>query len=430
MLKVVAGENDGYLHVQGAPFDGPYNGKDSHGHRFDRHKTDFMEDLIPLPPVFYMHGGMNSSDDESEGVFKKTTKTVAETIKRWVDDTAVWFGVQLDISTEIGSELWDYAKKGMLYASTGCVPASFDPSEIGPDGVIKSWLIGDLSLIPITGEKGKKPSNYYAVAKPAELLKFVKVENQAEFRQLLEKNDVEVEFLGGDPQSKEGVEGTKKEVEEINQGYIKMGLLGMIEDLTASIFSAISDGATMADVETLVGEAFVAFVETWEDEEEISDDMMNAAKSVSSSIVKNAFDLTDALKVAEEKATTELEKVQATKSETELVVEDLSKQVESLTTEIEDSKDEVWADAQIESGKLTPEEKPEILKSIKNEKAKDRQLAMLTKSAYTGDSVIKKSIEGRTPMQKEVRVIDFGQTSNTGDGKSDPAVVDKMMGGA
>jgi len=144
----------GYLDILAAPFDGPFNGKDVSGAYFDA-STDFLEDMIPLPGLFYWHGKLTKSEIARYG----------EIVHRWKDSDGVWFRVKLDLATEKGDKLWKAALDGRAYASTGVVPASYEMDK--ETGHIKTWLIGDLTLIDEDLEAGRVPANYYAIAKPA-----------------------------------------------------------------------------------------------------------------------------------------------------------------------------------------------------------------------------------------------------------------------
>ncbi len=150
---------DGVIDVLGCPYGGPIDGADFDGEYFDE-TTNFMEDALLYPPVFYHHGKIT----------KSTTKLVGRILARWTDTRGVWYRVKLALgetdpaySKSYAKMLWDKAKEGLLYASSGAIEASI---KRGKGGLIQQWLVGELSLIDIDIKKDRYPANPYAIAMP------------------------------------------------------------------------------------------------------------------------------------------------------------------------------------------------------------------------------------------------------------------------
>lgn len=137
------------LEVTGVPFT---TEKDTYGTTFTK-TTDFMEDYMRLPPVFYYHGSYRG----------QASRTIARATERFMDDEGVKFIVTLNPDDPLTPMLWQNALAGNLYASTGVVPASYEKTDTG---VVRSWFIGDLSLFEMDRSTGKVPASLHAVAKP------------------------------------------------------------------------------------------------------------------------------------------------------------------------------------------------------------------------------------------------------------------------
>lgn len=158
---------DRRLHVRGVPYYGPNHGRDNH-RQFFTSRTDFMLDEVPmweLPPVYYAHGNRRAltGKDPRIAANKVEKMLVGKTLKRWVEDDGVWYDVELDDSP-LSDYLLEKAENSMLFASTGGVRSSI---ELADTGEIKSWLVGELSLIDLeVGNPLKTPANSLAVAHP------------------------------------------------------------------------------------------------------------------------------------------------------------------------------------------------------------------------------------------------------------------------
>lgn len=136
--------------VLGLPYYGPNDGKDNDKQFFDE-TTEFFDGVIPNPPLMYVHGASNDFP----------AVMVGETLDRWYDHRGGWFKAWLDPNSEFYDQLVEAHQLGTLYASSGVVPASYTADN--STGHIKSWLVGELSLVDT--RKGYVPSNRYAVAK-------------------------------------------------------------------------------------------------------------------------------------------------------------------------------------------------------------------------------------------------------------------------
>lgn len=167
-------DGNGIINVLGVPFYGPDNGRDVHGQYFSPN-TNFMEGVIPNPPVFYYHGSKTGS----------IPFMVGDITKSWRDDRGIWYKIKLFMGDDIpdgikslgekavsaikthAQRLYEAAISNNLYASSGAVPASI---IVDDDGQILQWLIGELSLIDYDPSENRKPANFYASALPVSKL--------------------------------------------------------------------------------------------------------------------------------------------------------------------------------------------------------------------------------------------------------------------
>ena len=130
----------------------PFNKKDEYGTTFTS-ETDYMEDYMRLPPVFYYHGAFRG----------RPSRTIAKATDRFVDDEGVKFVVQLNPDDPLTPMLWQQALNNNLYASTGVVPASYSKTDTG---LVRSWFIGDLSIFELDPSKDQIPASLHAIATP------------------------------------------------------------------------------------------------------------------------------------------------------------------------------------------------------------------------------------------------------------------------
>lgn len=154
---VIPFENEkGIVLVKGIPF-GDHNQRDVHGQYFSQ-RTNFLSHILPLPPVFHFHGAKSGS----------LTDPVAETLSREQRSDGVYYKVRLfldgvkDSVRQKANELWEAAKSGDLYASSGAVEATI---KIAETGEILQWLVGELSLINNNNNR-ERPANFHATVIP------------------------------------------------------------------------------------------------------------------------------------------------------------------------------------------------------------------------------------------------------------------------
>lgn len=151
---VKAGAKAWELDVLGAPYRGPYNGKDSDGDWFSS-QTDFWLDKIGRRPIVHYHGW------DSEGT-PTDPEVIGQEIGYEVKADGVWFKVLLDEASKTAAAIWEAAKKGFARASSGAISHLVRP--LNEHGHIDLWPIAEISLMDIS--KGNYPANSYAVALP------------------------------------------------------------------------------------------------------------------------------------------------------------------------------------------------------------------------------------------------------------------------
>jgi hypothetical protein len=142
-------DGDWVLDVLGAPFGGPYGGRDSYGEYFTP-ETDFWLDHIATRPVVYYHGLREGAPE-----------VIGREIKAWIDAAGVWFRVRLDQTKDAARRVWEAAQRGAARASSGAISHLVRESA---GGRIDVWPIGELSLMDGSVDL---PANPYAVALPA-----------------------------------------------------------------------------------------------------------------------------------------------------------------------------------------------------------------------------------------------------------------------
>jgi len=155
-VKAIQGDDGEWtLDVLGNPWYGPVNGKDIQGEYFDQ-RTNFHEDKFPRPPVVYYHGF------DPSGRPMGRPEYIGKTIGREVKSDGVWYKVILDKAKPLAQRIWDYAQKGLAFASSG---SANHLRRVGPSGHIDEWPVIELTLVELDGRK--RPVNGYAVALPA-----------------------------------------------------------------------------------------------------------------------------------------------------------------------------------------------------------------------------------------------------------------------
>lgn len=148
--------DEGIILVRGVPFGGPTE-RDIHG-QFFSNRTNFLAHLLPLPPLFHFHGAKSGS----------LAEPVGETLAREQRRDGVYYRAKLAIDSTIDSvrqkaiQLWEAAKAGQLFASSGAVEATI---KVADNGEILQWLVGELSLIDIRNNR-ENPASFHATVVP------------------------------------------------------------------------------------------------------------------------------------------------------------------------------------------------------------------------------------------------------------------------
>lgn len=150
-----AGNGELILEVLGAPYGGPYRGKDSHGDYFDA-KTNVREERFPQVPIIYAHG-FNPKTRKPEDVpaYIGTAKYARK------DDKGHWYTAVLDKTNEVARKMWEGALSGFVKASSGAINHLVRRAK---DGRLIEWPIVELTLVDT--REGINPANPYAIAFP------------------------------------------------------------------------------------------------------------------------------------------------------------------------------------------------------------------------------------------------------------------------
>lgn len=153
MLYAVKAVGDWELDVLGVPYGGPDN-RDADGEYFAA-DTKFHADKFALPPAVYYHGY------EDKGKPSGSPAYIGKAVSREARNDGVWFRVVLDKASEYARRVWEAAKQGTAYASSGSVGHLVRKAR---DGKILEWPVAELSIFDTAN--GKQPANRYAVALP------------------------------------------------------------------------------------------------------------------------------------------------------------------------------------------------------------------------------------------------------------------------
>lgn len=139
------------INVLGLPYYGPKAGKDEDAEWFSP-QTDFLDvHDNPNLPIFYVHGAENNKEVVSHAKVKSTH----------YDHQGKWFKIELYRDSPRYEQFRSAHEEGKLRASSGVVPGSKQKDEA--TGHIKTWLVGELSLVDL--RDGYRPSNGYAITK-------------------------------------------------------------------------------------------------------------------------------------------------------------------------------------------------------------------------------------------------------------------------
>lgn len=154
-FKAIKALGDYELEVLGVPFGGPNDGKDSDGEYFDANSKLHL-DKFPTPLVTYYHSL------DANGNPLGDPEAIAKAEYKRTDARGVWYRVVLDKATNIAKHLWEAAKQGLLFASSGTVGHL---KRVARDGHLDNWPVAEIALIDANGKR--QPANKFAVALPA-----------------------------------------------------------------------------------------------------------------------------------------------------------------------------------------------------------------------------------------------------------------------
>lgn len=419
----------GVLDVLGVPFGGPIDGKDAHGEFFSPN-TDFQTEYLELPPVFHRHGGAGGMAPE----------IIGKTFERWEDESGVWYGVRLDMSKGICKDtIWPHALKDKLYASSGVVPAS---KVVKDDGEILQWMVGELSLIEWDGAPENQPANYYAVASP-------RVKQLAEYVKDSKRDEYEDTFIREEKMDEETLKGfldafenrisatVSKQLEDFEakmadatakcscvtgrdegakSNATKQDSEEIIEDAAKDIVSAVESGADETDVEMMIEDAVVEVVDEIIANEE-SAMMDEAGEDAEESDMRMSPQKKGAIKRRVNRQMKNIVKAaQANvgkRNQVDPEVSALRKEVGQMREAAALRNDEDWIDEQMALGKVTPDEKSSVLKSLADARSQDGML----KSGGNMHATIKGMIEAK--QENLVNAVTAGDLRVAGYGSSD-----------
>jgi hypothetical protein len=106
-------------------------------------------------PALYYHG----MAPNGERVNKPEVIGISEYTH--TDPQGHWFRIVLDQSKKLAKRIWNAARRGLTYASSGAIAHLFRGND---KGEIKVWPIGEISIIDVG--HGRAPANWDAVALP------------------------------------------------------------------------------------------------------------------------------------------------------------------------------------------------------------------------------------------------------------------------
>ena len=132
----------------------PYDGIDADGEYFDP-STNLHEDKFGLPPVVYYHSWPAKGNPTGAPAYIGKTAHVEKRAD------GVHYRVILDKANALAQKVWEAAKAGAAYASTGSVAHLVRKAR---DGHILEWPVAELTLLD--SRDGLQSKSRYAVAVP------------------------------------------------------------------------------------------------------------------------------------------------------------------------------------------------------------------------------------------------------------------------
>jgi hypothetical protein len=150
-LKAVG---DWEVEVLAVPFGGPKGGKDSHGEFFDA-KSDVGLAKAVSPYVHYYHGFT------PEGSPQGKPEEIGNARYSHTNEQGHWYRIVFDKAKKLARQVWEAAKQGMAFASSGSIQHLV---RISANGHIDYWPVAEISVFDVAGRR--QPANMYAVATP------------------------------------------------------------------------------------------------------------------------------------------------------------------------------------------------------------------------------------------------------------------------
>ena len=174
-VKAIEEGDDWIIEGLGAPYGGPFEGKDREGEFFDE-QTDLGLDYYETRPAVFHHG-----------LTEKEPEVIGREAGHEKRKDGTWVRIILDKTKELAKRAWELAQQGKLFFSSGAISHLVRKGE---DGRILKWPIAEWSLTP-------NPANPYAVARATAKARF---------------KAIGIEFDDGDPSDRGGepLEGAER----------------------------------------------------------------------------------------------------------------------------------------------------------------------------------------------------------------------------
>lgn len=337
MFKAVLSDEVGIIKVRGVPFGGP-NKKDAHGQWFSD-RTNFLPHILPYPPVFHFHGSKTGS----------MAKEVGSTLSREQLPDGVWYKIKLAINhadeaiRTKAAELWEAAKAGKLYASSGAVEATIITD---PSGEILQWLVGEISLLN-TDKPQERPASFHAIAAPVS----VKMDNIDTGNLTLGDLDI----IGDEESDNSNSSTTPPQLPpggetEFDEVIDLTSITGHISTYIENIYHSIRNLFPGDDrVKNVMLDTY----------NEMFDSPLSP--NILRSNVKMEVNDKDTLELLQRQmaeTAAQVATLQQTIATKDATIADLQSQVSTKSAQVEMSRHESLVDAWIKEGKLTPAERP------------------------------------------------------------------------
>lgn len=258
MWYAVKAVGDWELDVLGVPFGDPSN-RDADGEYFAA-DTQFHAEKFGLPPTVYYHGY------EDKGKPSGSPAYIGKAVGREVRSDGVWYRVVLDKASEYAKRVWEAAKQGAAFASSGSVAHLVRKAR---DGKILEWPVAELSIFDTAN--GKQPANRYAVALP--VMKMMYAQAGISLPVDIEQPTQEASAEGGpDEETKtqavDGANNTSIKSEYRSDTMTPEEIARLVADAVAAERKKLEEeAATKAAQEKAVNDAVTAAKAAWEKEQ-------------------------------------------------------------------------------------------------------------------------------------------------------------------